>query len=199
MSDLPGDRMPCVITSVEFSQRPSARNNQIVYIAKAQPTADAARLAAAVVWRITPSPRRRRWRELIRRIRHYFGPFGIGLHLRWNVQPWTGSSGPYGEQETRYNPERRVVWALGSEYPLPSDGRTLVLLIDESAGGRPIVRTQKLDLPPVPRPSIQAAVQAIDQEDTWADDSWDETSTWRSLLAQDPMIREFIADDAPAG
>ena len=147
------------------------------------PTGSVARLEAAAIWRSSPAPRRWGWRNPIRRLRHHFGPLGLGLHLKGHFQPWTGNSGPHGEQATLYNPERRVVRVLGKEYPLPADGRTLVLLIDESQSRfrRPGIVSRLLDIPLRVRNS---------------DPNLEESSEWIRLLQRDLEVRAFMAGAA---
>lgn len=105
---------------------------RVVYFSEDLPKAEGICLAAAVVWRVAPPPQRWGLRDLLRQLRLRFGSLGAGFHLRGRFEPWSGSSGPQGEWETLYSPDRRVVRVLGREYALPEDGRTLMLLIDET-------------------------------------------------------------------
>ncbi len=146
-------------------------------------TADTIRLAAAAIWRIPVTPLRWSVRRWLRWLRAYFGPLGIGLHLRWNFRPWTGSAGANGEQETLYDSERRTVRVLGRDYSLPEDGRTLILLIDE--------RTD-----PTKRASVvlrRVAVPAVARESESVLDPQEPLSPWVLLLQQDPVVRDFMA------
>jgi hypothetical protein len=146
-------------------------------------TAETICLAAAAIWRVPITPARWTVRRLLRRLRAYFGPLGIGLHLKWNFRPWTGSAGANGEQETLYDPERRIVRVLGQDYSLPEDDQTLVLLIDE--------RTN-----PTKRASVvlrRVAVPAVARESESVYDPQEPISPWVLLLQQDPVIRDFMA------
>jgi hypothetical protein len=150
---------------------------------------DTIRLAAAVIWLGVDSPRRWSMRRMLRRARAYFGPLGIGLHLRWNFRAWTGSTGANGEQETLFDRERRIVRVLGRDFLLPEDGQTLVLMIDERAGGAGgnSVAIRNMAMPTVSRrnDSVQAAQQSV--------------TPWISLLQQDSEVREFMGMPADGG
>ncbi len=97
-----------------------------------------------------------------------------------------------GEQETLYHPERRAVRVLGTEYPLPDDARTLVLLIDEIAGtwGKPRVTTRILNLPIMPSGSAAESQEVVSQ-----DEGLLESSEWAALLQRDPEVLAFMAND----
>lgn len=189
--------MASVFTTVEFTMHPSESYPSVVYFTEDVPGSNATRLVAAVVWRAATSPRRWHWRDPLRRIRHYFGPLGIYLHRKRNFQPWTGSAGMDGEQETLFNPERRVVRVLGREYPLPEGARTLVLLIDELAGarGEPRVIKRTLDLPTMPRRPPEISREPRSQDDGWDEGSLGESSAWAMLLQQDPEVWAFMVGE----
>jgi hypothetical protein len=150
----------------------------VVYFSEEVPASSGVRLAAAVVWRGTPAPRPGGWRGLLRALRYRLGPFGRGFHLRGSAG-WSGAAGGDGEQMTLYHSERRVVRVLGRDYPLPSDGRTLLLLIDEGAVGVPPITIRMVTCPVQPRDRVdEDGPHAV-----WAD----------SVLRNDPEVRTFMA------
>jgi hypothetical protein len=176
--------MPSTVTSFAFAAGPVQHLPNVVYFTEDVAGCDAYYLAAAVVWRISTAPRRWSWREPIRRVRQFFGPFGIHLHLKGRFQPWTGSSGAHGEQETLFNPDRRVVKVLGREYRLPETGQTLVLLIEErpsSPNRHPRIEERTMTLP---------AMQRVPGE---PDGSLEVTMEWATLLQRDPEVATFMA------
>ena len=112
--------------------------------------------------------------------------------MKGRFQPWTGSSGPYGEQETLYNPERRVVRVLGKEYPLPSDGRMLILLIDElqRRRGRASVVIRLLNVPA----STREPASWIDSDYGPDEYRLEESGGWLTALQDYPEIRAFMTE-----
>ncbi len=156
---------------------------RVVYFSEEAPASNGVRLAAAVVWRGAPPPRPGGWRGLLRALRYRLGPFGMGLHLRGNVG-WSAAAGGEGEQMTLYHSERRVVRVLGHDYPLPPDGRTLVLLVEEGAVGGPAISTRKLTFPIQPHGYV---------------DESRPHAVWDSVFRSEPEVRAFMAgwwDDA---
>jgi hypothetical protein len=181
-----------VFTTIEVPTHRSESYTSVVYVTEDVPGSDATWLAAAVVWRIPTARRGWHWRDPLRRLRHYFGPLGIYLHLKGHFQPWTGSAGMHGEQETLYNPERRVVRVLRKEYPLPAGAQTLVLLINEFAGawGKPSVVSRIVDLPMIPSPWAAGSPEPMSQDEDLL-----ESSAWAALLQRDPEVRAFMANN----
>jgi hypothetical protein len=150
----------------------------VVYFSEEVPASNGVGLAAAVVWRCAPAQHRGGWRGLLRALRLRLGPFGIGLHLKGSDR-WAAAAGGDGEQMTLYHSERRVVRVLRRDYPLPPDGRTLVLLIDEGARRRPAIRVRLVTVPVQPR-------DRVDQDGPHA--------LWDSVLKSDPEVRTFMAE-----
>jgi hypothetical protein len=142
------------------------------------PASDDVRLAAAVVWRGPPTPRRGGLRGLLRKLRFRLGPLGLGLQFRWS-EPWGGAATNDGDQLTLYRARQGVVRVLGRNYPAPRDGRTLVLLVDESAVGRPPVTVRLLTVPIQPRSRVDEA---------------EPPGVWDPILRSDPEAGAFMAE-----
>jgi hypothetical protein len=151
---------------------------KVVCFSEAVPASDDLRLAAAVVWRCAPAPRPGGLRGLLRRLRFRLGPLGIGLQLRWS-EPWGGAASDDGEQMTLYRSEGRIVRVLGRNYSLPPDGRTLVLLVDETAVPRPTVNVRLLPVPVQPRSRFEVAAPR---------------GVWDPILRSDPEVDAFMAE-----
>src|SRR5918992_1336289 len=154
---------------------------KVVYFSEEVPASDDLRLAAAVVWRCAPAPRPGGLRGLVRRLRFALGPLGIGLQLRWS-EPWAGAAGADGAQMTLYRSEGRVVRVLGRNYSLPPDGRTLVLLVDRPAVGRPVVTSRTMTVPAQPRSRVDEA---------------EPPGVWDPILRSDPEVRAFMGVRLP--
>lgn len=156
------------------------------------PGSDARRLTAAVVWRGDASTRIRGWRRLLRRLRFRFGPLGHGIHFGSTGGNWRGGSGMDGEHETLLHDERRIVRVLGRDYPLPPDGRTLVLLIDDTVSPAQVtVRT--LAAPTVTRPPIEHMSPGEELEEAMAEAHRNEDAAWEAALRADPEVQAFTA------
>lgn len=170
--------MISTVTSVGFVGHQAQHYSSVVYFTED----DDYHLAAAVLWRIRIAPRRWSWRTPMRRIRHFLGPLGIQLHLKWRYEPWTGSSGMHGEQATLFNADRRVVRVLGRDYRLPEPGRTLILLIEErpTPSKQPRVIQRIVELP------------AVHHRTSATDDQMDLTVRWAALLREDPEVASFM-------
>jgi hypothetical protein len=155
----------------------------VVYFSEEVPASNDVRLAAAVVWRAGPAARPGGLRGLLRKLRFRLGPFGLGLHLKGS-EGWAAACGGEGEHMTEYHHERRIARVLGRKYPAPRDGRTLVLLVDEGAVGRPAVSVRLVTV------SVQPHDRA-DQDGPHA--------VWNSALQSDPEVRAFMAELWDAG
>src|SRR5688572_13116642 len=65
----------------------------------------------------------------------------------------------------------------GAVYPAPRDGRTLVLLVDDNAGGRSAVSVRLVMVPVQPRSRVELDSQ---------------NAAWNSALQSDPEVRAFM-------
>lgn len=100
-----------------------------------------------------------------------------------------------------YNGERRVVRVLGREYPLPSDGAALLLLIEESRDGEtpPAVTVRALPAPVHPRSEIDRTLDKPARLALMSAASRAEHETWARVVRSDPAVRAFLAADAGEG
>jgi hypothetical protein len=163
------------VTSVVYTFGAPIR---VVYFSEDVPASNGVRLAAAVLWRGAPAPRPGGWRGLLRTLRYRLGPLGSGFHLKGGGG-WSGTAGGQGEQMTLYHSERRVVRVLGRDYPLPPDGGTLVLLVEEGTVGGPAISIRKVTVPVQP-------LGHIDEDGSY--------TVWNSVLRSDPEVRTFMAE-----
>jgi hypothetical protein len=169
--------MANIISEVRFGERPVPPIS-VVYISEDDTARERTYLAAAVVWRASAAPRRRSPFGWLRRLRRWFGPFGIGLSIGREAGHWSGVEGADGEQTTLYHAGRRIVRVLGRNHRLPGEEQTLVLLIDATVRGRPVVARRILSAPSMP---LRAA---------------GEGEVWRVWLEDDEGVREFLRSTA---
>jgi hypothetical protein len=166
-----------------------------VYFTDDDASENANRLAAVVVWRSDWPPSRSPRRGVLQTMRDLVKKPGTKFHLGRSAGSWSGSSGPNGERDTRYNRERRVVRVLDREYALPEPGRTLVILIDErgQAGETPSVRVRVIATP-APTPHVDRSLDPDTRAARMVDKSRKEMSAWSSALESDDVVRTFLAD-----
>lgn len=166
---------------------------QVVYFSEDVPGGGGTRLAVAVVWRTGPGSEAPAWRRMVRRLRFRLRGLTRGFHLRGMGRHWAGSSGLNGEQETRYDVERRIVRVLGREYPVPRDGTTLVLLVDEGRRAKRmppvVVRTV---VAPVVRSREFEGAQDREADADQVHDAMAESQAWAAALETDPEVRAFM-------
>jgi hypothetical protein len=200
---------------------------QVVYFSETlaghagpRPAPDVIRLAAAVAWRRVPGTpllaRRGRgpvaW---LRRARHQLwlrlGPLGSDLHLRGTGPPRPprlpgavsrAGVGPDDVQAVYHDEGARAVRLLDRVYPLPPDGRTLVLLLAEGRGvdAPPRVTVRTVPAPVIPAPVFPGPPDpAFDGAGPASRRVYllgGEDATWRTALRADPVVRAFL--DGPA-
>ncbi len=167
----------------------------VVYFSDDIPESNATWLVAAVVWRVAAASRAAGWRDMLRKFRYRVGgsPLTARFHLGRDSGLWGGSAGLHGEQETLFHARRRVVRVLGREYSLPSDGQTLVLLVDENSGASaaPSVSRRTIRAPILARSSIDHAQEPATGERQLNVDA--EQKAWAAALQSDPEVRAFMA------
>lgn len=168
----------------------------VSYFTDELPDANEIQLAAVAVWRNPRAHRARDSQGFLSKLREKLGPRGLGLHFRWNVPDWSSTSGEHGEQETLYSRHRRVVSVLGKKYALPTDGRALVLLIDEggSTGAKPSVTVRTVVAAKVPRRPIGRSLGPDSFGRQRADAHDEEIKAWTGALESDPDVRAFMGE-----
>jgi hypothetical protein len=168
----------------------------VSYFTDDLPDSDETRLAAVAVWRNPGAPRARGSLGFLGKLREKLGPRGLGLHFRWNVPDWASTSGEHGERETLYSRHRRVVSVLGKKFALPTDGRALVLLIDEGGGtgAKPSVTVRTVVAPKVARRPIDRSLDPESFGRQRADAHGEEMKAWTAALQSDPEVRAFIGE-----
>jgi hypothetical protein len=129
----------------------------------------------------------------MRRLRFRLRALTRGFHLRGMGRHWAGSAGLHGEQETRYDVERRVVRVLGRDYPVPRDGQTLVLLVDEGRRAKrmPPVVVRTVVAPLVRRPEYEAT-QDREADADQVHEAMVESHAWAAAMETDPEVRAFM-------
>lgn len=151
-------------------------------------------LIAIVVWRTLSNAPRRTWRDALRAMRYRLGLGALQDHVTIgrNAGLWCGSAGSRGEQETLFHPVRRVVRVQGQEFPLPSNGDTLILMIDRDADAAQsiVARTLRAPLPPRPFLHQRICFGKRAQSHPFAD-AW-QRAEWKQLLARDPLLHAFV-------
>jgi hypothetical protein len=168
---------------------------RVVYFSDDSPASNATWLVAAVVWRVASESQAAGWRSVLHRYRYRVGlrQLTAKFHLGRDAGLWNRSAGLHGEQETLFHVRRRVVRVLGREYPLPPDGRTLVLLIDEAGNGRaaPSVTLRTMTAPMLARPSMDHRLEPTGERLPY--DGFVEQKVWAAALRSDPEVRVFMA------
>jgi hypothetical protein len=88
------------------------------------------------------------------------------------------------------------VSVLGKKFALPTDGRALVLLIDEggSTGAKPSVIVRTVVAAKVPRRPIDRSLDPESVGRQWADAHGEELKAWTTALQSDPEVRAFMGE-----
>jgi len=107
---------------------------------------------------------------------------------------WNSGSDVGGPHELLYSSESRRVRVLGHELPLPEDGRTLAVLLDETDGSAPVLRTHPIDLPPVAATSL---VDLSSPDRARRLKAWEaqreRNERWLAVVRGDPEIAALLA------
>jgi hypothetical protein len=115
---------------------------------------------------------------------------------------WTGSVGNPGSAQVLYSRERAVVAVRGREFPLPADGRTLLVLVEErGVPSQTLIQTHVVSAPAVDRAPLEAAASEDANRERLRAQMHRARLTWHRWLDEEPLIREFISDapsDGPA-
>jgi hypothetical protein len=193
----------------------SSTPTPIAYLCESLPDPGSVRLAAAVVWRGVPSPAALMggggllgWlRSARHRLWLRFGPLGFDVSVAgrplfggdWGVASRVGCVGlpPRGEPLAYYDDNSRTLRVLGRVITAPTDGRTIVALVDAS-GSR--AAAPRLTLRNVPTPSITVpTLVPLSPADVAASHSYilSEHPAWTAALRADPTVRDFL--EVPPG
>lgn len=107
---------------------------------------------------------------------------------------WSGSVGT-GWGQTFYSAERAVVAIHEREFPLPSDGRALLLLVDErTSTGDPTFETHAVDSPSVQRVTHGRNETPDERRARMRAHFGAERMVWGRWLDEQPLIRAFLVD-----
>jgi hypothetical protein len=149
------------------------------------------RLAAVVVRRFVPRPVERGWiwKELLRLFRPRRPP--PPPELRPLPEGFNSSTGS-GPQEILFSETLGLVRTNGRDFPLPPDGRTLVLLLDDRTPNvEPTIATHAFSAPVIPRPTRDPSDGRKEFLRHIHEHVRLETETWRAAIDRDPVIRAF--------
>jgi len=119
---------------------------------------------------------------------------------RPSVRPSTPAPGMWasvgnGPDQVRYSRERDVVAVRGREFPVPADGRALLVLIDErTATGEPSFETHAVDAPSVQRDSRDAGASRDERVARIHAHHREAREVWHRWLNEQPLIRSFLVD-----
>ena len=150
-------------------------------------------LIAIVLWRSRSNTPRRSWRDAVRAVRYRLGIGALQDHVTIgrNAGLWCGSAGSRGEQETLFHVARRVARVQGQEFPLPSNGETLILMIDRDADANRSVLARTLITPLPPRPFLRQPLYFNGAPSQPFADAW-QRAEWKQLLAHDRVLHAFV-------
>lgn len=118
--------------------------------------------------------------------------FPIAPRLPWQPPDgWDGGRSDDG-REVLYHQQRGVVRVLEREYPLPSTGEALLLLIDERATGAAAVGVHTLAAPLFVRPAIDRTLDKPARLKLMMAASRAENDTWVRALGAHPAMQAFL-------
>jgi hypothetical protein len=156
------------------------------------------RLAAVVVRQFTPPPRDPPLRAALSFLREVVRrptPPASGDFHRLPAG-WDAASDHGGEHEVLFSRGRRVVRVQGQDYPLPEDGSTLAVLVDERVDARVSTRTHLLHASTVPKPSPDPT-DGKDEVLRRCRQHNDRTNArWRECVMADAVVASFLAQRA---
>lgn len=136
------------------------------------------RLAAVVIWRCPP----------------------VATSTSVPAAPWQAPDGWSGARiddghEVLYHRRRGVVRVLAVEYPLPSTGEALLLLVDEPGA----VAVHTLPAAVHKRPRIDPTLDKAARLELIVAASNAEHATWNEVIAAHPAVQAFLAGGSDDG
>jgi hypothetical protein len=118
----------------------------------------------------------------------------------WLPPPgWDAASDLGGPREVLHSGSRRAVRVGGREYAFPTDGRTLVLLVDDQptpGAGEPSVTVRAVTVPPRPPAGATAALPEAERLPYPRATSSGLRRAVLDALASDPVARAFLPPEA---
>ena len=160
-------------------------------------TTDATRLAAVVVWRGAASGivREPLWRGLLHVFRRRLRRPQVSHRFRSLPDGFNGGASLGDPREVLFSEDLGVVRLLGRDYPLPSDGRTLLLLVDEPPQGpaASTVMVHALDVAPQPPfPRIDRSMSKKEIGRRIGDQQRAVNAAWHEAVDASPLVRSFL-------
>jgi hypothetical protein len=108
---------------------------------------------------------------------------------------WSGSADPNGENEVLFHRRNGVVRTRGRDFSLPTDGRTLVLLIDEEGmmpHGEPVITVHSMECPELPYFSMDRNMSKAAILKRMRESLGEEAKAMRLAVRNDPVVRAFL-------
>ncbi len=158
-------------------------------------------LLAVVVWRAPVVAREWVWSSLLRGQ----WPFGRRSSSRLSEsplpEPWDATVDRGGPHEILFSSRRSVVQLRDRDFPLPADGRTLVLLVQDPAdeAGEATIQSHVMDFEPQPtaKPdrslSKKAKLKRVTEHTRAAHEAWHDS------IERVPVISAFLLDRSTPG
>ena len=157
----------------------------------------ATRLAAVIVWRVRGAGLTREplWRGLLHLLRRRHRRSPAPHRFRSLPDGFNGGASLGDPREVLFSEELGIVRLLGRDFPVPSDGRTLLLLVDEPPEGpaASTVTTHSLDVAPQARfPAIDRSLSREEMARRIGDHQRAVNAAWHEALDADPLVRSFL-------
>jgi hypothetical protein len=156
--------------------------------------AEETHLQAVVIWRGPVVPREWVWSSMLR------GQWPFGRRpSRRRVdeplpEPWTAAADQGGPHEVLFSASRGIVQLRGQDYAVPTDGRTLVLLVQDPPDDSEDVGVEPYALAMPPRPALASERSWSRRKTTRRSLAHVEAmnEVWHSVLERDPVISDFL-------
>ena len=157
----------------------------------------ATRLAAVVVWRGGASSvlREPLWHALLRVFRRRHRRTHVPDRFPSLPEGFNGGASLGDPREVLYSEKLGIVRLLGRDFPVPSDGRTLLLLVDEPSEGpaASTVTSHALDVAPqAPFPAIDRSLSREEMARRIGDHQRGVNAAWHEVVDSDPRVRSFL-------